>query len=109
MTDDKFIKDGLPICPIDVPNIYARGDLADMVAPLWTAAGIEHDCYSVSRHNTLMMLADPDRHGEALRLVQKVLVEEIRPTPAALPPGVDVDELRRQVQETLARLDGEIV
>jgi len=35
MTDDKFNKDGIPICPLDLPNIHYRGDLANHVLPLW--------------------------------------------------------------------------
>jgi hypothetical protein len=35
MTDDKFNKDGMPICRLYLPNIHYRGDLANHVLPLW--------------------------------------------------------------------------
>ena len=61
MTDDKFNKDGMPIGPLDLPNIHYRGDLANHVLPLWEKAGIGYDCYSVGSGGTMMMLADPSR------------------------------------------------
>ena len=77
MTDDKFNKDGMPICRLYLPNIHYRGDLANHVLPLWEKAGIGYDCYSVGSGGTMMMLADPSwfKEAEHIALIARLQLE----------------------------------
>ena len=65
--------------PIDLEYVEYKHDLMRAVLPLWDAAGITHENYSLGGGGDLFMLPDDSRMQEALNIVEEArlrLVEQ---------------------------------
>jgi len=68
MTEHQFTFDGLPLYPVDMPDVRYKADLAAIVTQVCDVVGIEYDFYSSGCGSTMMMIADPSTRQLALEI-----------------------------------------